>query len=79
MFRNLCTLVAAALLFGCAATRDGLDYASVSKTYGGPQKGQGRIVVLWDQGFNVPWTMDTMSASTMSQSASSRTGTFHLC
>ena len=52
MFRNLCTLVAAALLFGCAATRDGLDYASVSRTYGAPQKGQGRIVVLWDQGFN---------------------------
>jgi hypothetical protein len=55
MFRNLSTLVAVALLFGCAATRDGLDYASVSKTYGGPKSGQGRIVVLWDKGFPDPF------------------------
>jgi hypothetical protein len=51
MFRTVCTFVAAALLFGCAATRDGLDYSSVSKTYGGPKNGQGRIVVLWEKGY----------------------------
>jgi hypothetical protein len=51
MFRNACTFAAAALLFGCAATRDGLDYASVSKTYGGPKNGQGRIVVLLEKGY----------------------------
>jgi hypothetical protein len=42
MFRTGCTFVAAALLFGCS---------SVSKTYGGPKNGQGRIVVLWEKGY----------------------------
>jgi Protein of unknown function (DUF2846) len=52
MFRTICTFVAAALLFGCAATtRDGLDYSSVAKTYGGPKKGEGRIVVLLEKGY----------------------------
>jgi hypothetical protein len=46
MFRNVCTFVAAALLFGCAGTREGLDFAAVSQMNGGPKKGQGRIVVL---------------------------------
>ncbi len=52
MFRTICTFVAAALLFGCAATtRDGLEYSSVSKTYGSPKNGQGRIVVLLEKGY----------------------------
>jgi hypothetical protein len=51
MFRNVCTFVAAALLFGCAATRDGMDYASLSRTYGVPKNGQGRIVVLLEKGY----------------------------
>jgi hypothetical protein len=51
MFRTVCTFVAAALLFGCAATRDGMDYASLSQTYGVPKNGQGRIVVLLEKGF----------------------------
>ena len=55
MFRTVCTFVAAAFLFGCAATRDGLDYSSVSKTYGGPKNGQGRIVVLLEKGYAGPF------------------------
>jgi Protein of unknown function (DUF2846) len=46
MFRNVCMLVAAASLFGCADTREGLDFAAVSQAKGGPSQGQGRIVVL---------------------------------
>jgi hypothetical protein len=46
MFRNLCTLVAAALLFGCAGTREGLDFAAVSQMNGAPKKGQGRLVLV---------------------------------
>jgi hypothetical protein len=51
MYRTICAFVGAALLFGCAVTRDGIDYASISQTYGGPKNGQGRIVVLLEKGF----------------------------
>ena len=50
MFRNVCTFVAAALLFGCAGTREGLDFAAVSQT-NGPKNGQGRLVVLRESAF----------------------------
>jgi Protein of unknown function (DUF2846) len=46
MFRNGWAVIAAVLLFGCADTREGLDFAAVSRTSGGPKNGQGRIVVL---------------------------------
>jgi hypothetical protein len=46
MFRNIWTVVAAALLFGCAGTREGLDFAAVSQMNGAPKNGQGRLVLL---------------------------------
>jgi hypothetical protein len=46
MFRNGWAVVAAALLFGCAGTREGLDFAAVSQINAAPKNGQGRIVVL---------------------------------
>ncbi len=46
MFRCVGMVVVAALLFGCAGTREDLDFAAVSQTNGGPKNGQGRIVVL---------------------------------
>jgi hypothetical protein len=76
MFRTVCTFVAAALLFGCAATRDGLDYSSVSKTYGGLKNGQGRIVLLRESAFvgsmdgGYPISLDGQSIGDL------RTGTF---
>jgi hypothetical protein len=51
MARKVFALVATAVLFGCAAGRDGLDFASVSRTSGGPKNGQGRIVVLLQKGY----------------------------
>jgi hypothetical protein len=51
MFRILCTVVAAALLFGCAGTREDLDFAAVSQRNGGLKNGQGRIVVLRETQF----------------------------
>jgi hypothetical protein len=47
--RKVSELIATTLLFGCA--RDGLDFASVSQTSGGPKNGQGRIVVLLEKGY----------------------------
>jgi Protein of unknown function (DUF2846) len=46
MFRHVWTVVAAALLFGCAGTREGLDFAAVSQMSGSPKSGQGRLVLL---------------------------------
>jgi hypothetical protein len=54
MLRSVWALIAASALFGCAGTRDGLDYASVSQAYGGPRNGQGRIVVLLEKGYAGP-------------------------
>jgi hypothetical protein len=46
MFRNLWVVVAAALLFGCTGTREGLDFGAVSQMNGTPKKGQGRLVLV---------------------------------
>jgi hypothetical protein len=50
MFRRVFVLIAAALLFGCA-TRDGMDFPSVTQTNGAPKNGQARIVVLLEKGY----------------------------
>ncbi len=55
MFRTVGVVIAAAVLCGCASTRDGLDFASVSQTYGGPKNGQARIVVLLEKGYAGPF------------------------
>jgi Protein of unknown function (DUF2846) len=46
MFRYVGMVVAAALLFGCTGTREGLDFAAVSQMNGAPKKGQGRLVLV---------------------------------
>jgi len=51
MFRILCTVVAAALLFGCAGTGADLNFAAVSQRNGGLKNGQGRIVLLRETQF----------------------------
>jgi hypothetical protein len=51
MFRNLWVVVAAALLFGCAGTREDLGFSAVSQRNGGLKNGQGRIVVLRETQF----------------------------
>jgi hypothetical protein len=49
--RTIALLIAAAMLFGCAPTREGAQFASISQTLGPPKAGQARIVVLRDKGF----------------------------
>jgi hypothetical protein len=52
MFRSVRASIATALLLsGCASTQEGLDFAAVSQTSGGPKNGQGRIVVLRETAF----------------------------
>lgn len=51
MGRVTLLLLAAAVLFGCAPTRDGAQFASVTRTLGPPKAGHARIVVLRDKGF----------------------------
>jgi hypothetical protein len=43
--------VAAAVLLGCAPTREGAQFTAISQTVGPPKAGQSRIVVLRDKGF----------------------------
>jgi hypothetical protein len=43
--------VAAAMLAGCAPTRDGAQFTSVAQSVGPPKAGQARIVVMRDKGF----------------------------
>lgn len=50
-WRVLVLSVIAAALFGCVTAREGLDFASVSRTAGAPKAGQGRIVVLQEAGY----------------------------
>lgn len=51
MFRNGWVVVAAALLFGCAGTREGLDFAAVSQMNGAPKKGEGRLILVRETQF----------------------------
>jgi Protein of unknown function (DUF2846) len=44
-------LIAAAALAGCAAGRDGAEFASITQTLGAPKSGQARIVVMREKGF----------------------------
>jgi len=39
------------MLAGCAATREGAEFASVTRTLGPPKPGHARIVVMRDKGF----------------------------
>jgi hypothetical protein len=55
MFRGVSGVIAAFVLCGCASTRDGLDFAAISKTQGGPKGGQGRIVILLEKGYAGPF------------------------
>jgi hypothetical protein len=52
MFSRVVTLLAATFtLFGCSSAREGVDFASLSRTVGPPKSGQGRIVILREQGY----------------------------
>jgi hypothetical protein len=50
-WRVLVLSVVTAALSGCVTAREGVDFASVSRTAGGPKAGQGRIVVLREAGY----------------------------
>jgi hypothetical protein len=39
------------MLAGCAATREGAEFASVTRTLGPPKPGHARVVVMRDKGF----------------------------
>jgi len=49
--RSVMMCFAAAMLAGCAATRDGAQFASITQTLGPPKAGHARIVVMRDKGF----------------------------
>jgi hypothetical protein len=52
MFWRVVMLLAATFtLFGCSSAREGVDFASLSRTVGPPKSGQGRIVILREQGY----------------------------
>jgi hypothetical protein len=76
MLRKLVLCAVAGVLAGCAATRDGAEYASVSQTLGPPKSGQTRVVVLRDKGFagllDAGWSV-TLDAQPMGEL---KTGTF---
>lgn len=49
--RVLALSIVSAALFGCVTAREGADFASLSRTAGGPKAGQGRIVVFREAGY----------------------------
>ena len=49
--RSLVLWLAAIMLAGCAATRDGAEFASVAHTLGPPKPGHARIVIMREKGF----------------------------
>ncbi len=49
--RWVIVLIAAAALAGCAAGRDGAEFASITLTLGAPKPGHARIVVMREKGY----------------------------
>jgi hypothetical protein len=69
--------LAAAVLAGCAPTRDGAQFASITQTLGPPKAGQARIVVMRDKAF--PGLVDAGYAVTLDDrpmAGELKTGTF---
>jgi hypothetical protein len=50
-WRVLVLSIVSAALFGCVTAREGVDFASLSRTNGALKGGQGRIVVLREAGY----------------------------
>jgi hypothetical protein len=76
MVRIVFVLATTVALFGCAATREGFDFGSVSQTAGAPKNGQARVVVMWEKGYGGLFDQGYAIALDSESMGELKTGTF---